>query len=103
MRERNDHPIETMRRQKNLTREQLSVKCGVPAHTIRRISTDHQIPDYDTAVALAGHFEMPWHRVVELCVQHRDREMRKFFSSKKSENTTNSHVCAEQEEKCGAR
>lgn len=102
---RNDHPIENLRRAGKLSKKDLALKSGIPDHTISRIVRLHQIPDYDTALALANHFEMQWYRLVELCVQHRDREMRKKFSSKKSENTGYSHVCTtdEQLEKCGSR
>ena len=106
----NFHPLATYRQQKRLNKKtinqkDLAYRLGIEAAKMGRYERGQQIPDYDDAKVIGEYFDMPWHEVVEICVAFRDRqkEFQHFFSQKKSEYISYSHVCATSDEKCGAR
>lgn len=113
------HPLVTKRRTKKMNRrsinqKELANRLGIDQAKMGRYERGEQIPSYDDAKAIGDYFELPWHKIIELCVEFRDRqqEFAKFFSTKLSESSSDSTVCttspsfqqpAVLSKKCGAR
>lgn len=104
------HPIVVKRRTRQahlsgINQKDLAERLGIDVAKMGRYERGQQIPDYYDAVKLGEYFDMEWHQLVEMCVQfqRRKEEFIKFFSSKKSECSNDSHVCTSHTGKCGAR